>query len=151
MCPKNLCAPLPMCAMTHVLHPPVPHLDLVGIHWTHDPAHDHMIVHHQNLSKILSIAILRVFDDLHMWCQNWCQYVWTSLYQFINFFVNLLHSPAVWFFVIWHLFDIWHIAYYLNHLSPSQGYFIVLVKYYSLKWGIRSSEMRPIRRITRHI
>ena len=49
--------------------------------------------------------ILRVFGHYHMWCQNWHQYVWTSLCQFI-FFVNLLHSPCVWLFDIWHLFDI---------------------------------------------
>ena len=48
--------------------------------------------------------ILRVFGHHHMWRQNWHQYVWTSLCQFI-FFVNLLHSPCVWLFDIWHLFD----------------------------------------------
>ena len=58
---------------------------------------------HQNWSKILSMDILRVFDHHHIWCQNWCQYVWTSLCQFI-FFVNLIHSPCVWLFDIWHLF-----------------------------------------------
>ena len=30
--------------------------------------------------------------------------MWTSLCQF-NFFVNLFHSPCVWLFDIWHLFD----------------------------------------------
>ena len=59
---------------------------------------------HQNWSKILSMDILRVFDHHHIWCQNWHQYVWTSSCQFI-FFVNLLHSPCVWLFDIWHLFD----------------------------------------------
>ena len=59
---------------------------------------------HQNCSKTLSMHILRVFGHHHMWCQNWRQYVWTSLRQFI-FFVNLLHSPCVWLFDIWHLFD----------------------------------------------
>ena len=47
---------------------------------------------------------LNNFGDLHIWCQNWHQYVWTSLCQFI-FFVNLLHSPCVWLFYFWHLFD----------------------------------------------
>ena len=47
---------------------------------------------------------LNNFGDLHIWRQNWYQYVWTSLYQFI-FFVNLLHSLCVWLFDIWHLFD----------------------------------------------
>ena len=61
--------------------------------------------------------------------KNWHQNVWTSLCQFI-FFVNLLHSLCVWFFDIWHLFDnltsFWHfdISFNLNHLSPSQGYFL---------------------------
>ena len=59
---------------------------------------------HQNCPKILSMNILRVFSDHHLWRQNWCQYLWTSLCQF-NFFVNLLHSPGVWIFDIWHLFD----------------------------------------------
>ena len=44
------------------------------------------------------------FGDLHIWHQYWHQYVWTSLCEFI-FFVNLLHSPGVWLFDIWHLFD----------------------------------------------
>ena len=55
---------------------------------------------HQNCSKTLSMPILRVFGDHHMWRQNWHQYVWTSLCQFI-FFVNLLHSLCVWLFDIW--------------------------------------------------
>ena len=59
---------------------------------------------HQNCSKTLSMHILRVFGHHHMWHQNWRQYVWTSLCQFI-FFVNLLHSPCVWLFDMWHLFD----------------------------------------------
>ena len=59
---------------------------------------------HQNCPKILSMKILSVFSDHHLWCQNWCQYLWTSLCQF-NFFVNLLHSLGVSFFDIWHLFD----------------------------------------------
>ena len=59
---------------------------------------------HQNCSKNIFMHILRVFGYHHMWCQNWHQYVWTSLCQFI-LFVNLLHSPWVWLFDIWHLFD----------------------------------------------
>ena len=59
---------------------------------------------HQNCPKILSMNILRVFSDHHLWSQNWHQYLWTSLCQF-NFFVNLLHSLGVWIFDIWHLFD----------------------------------------------
>ena len=59
---------------------------------------------HQNCSKTLSMHILRVFGHHRIWRQNWHQYMWTSLCQF-NFFVNLLHSPCVWLFDIWHLFD----------------------------------------------
>ena len=59
---------------------------------------------HQNCPKILSMNIVRVFSNHHLWHQNWHQYLWTSLCQF-NFFVNLLHSLGVWFFDIWHLFD----------------------------------------------
>ena len=58
---------------------------------------------HQNCPKILSMNILSVFSDHHLW-QNWRQYLWTSLCQF-NFFVNLLHSLGVSFFDIWHFFD----------------------------------------------
>ena len=77
---------------------------------------------HQNCSKTLSMHILRVFGHHHMWRQYWCQHVWTSLCQFI-FFVNLLHSPCVWFFDIWHLFDnltsFWQLDIFLTtwHLS----------------------------------
>ena len=47
LCP---CAQSPMCPIAHVLHDPcsitpVPHLNLVcigNIHWTHDPAHNHI-------------------------------------------------------------------------------------------------------------
>ena len=56
------------------------------------------------LFKNTFYAHLRVFGHHHMWRQNWRQYLWTSLCQFI-FFVNLLHSPCVWLFDIWHLFD----------------------------------------------
>ena len=105
---------------------------------------------HQNCSKTLSMHILGVFGDHHMWRQNWCQNVWTSLCQFI-FFVNLLHSLYVWLFDIWHLFDnltsfwqldifltheqcgTWVMGYIhlthlnLNHLIPSQGYFFTFL------------------------
>ena len=58
-------------------------------------------------------------------------------YVNLFFFVNLLHSLFVWLFDIWHLFwTIWHLfdnltsfwhfdfSFNLNHLSPSQGYFL---------------------------
>ena len=65
----------------------------------------------KTLKMFIESIFLGNFDDLHIWHQNWHQYVWTSLCQFI-FFVNLLHSPDVWLFDIWHLFDnltFWHI------------------------------------------
>ena len=80
---------------------------------------------HQNCPKILSMNILSVFSDHHLWHQNWHQYLWTSLCQF-NFFVNLLHSLGVSFFDIWHLFDkltsFWYFdTFNLNHLSPHRA------------------------------
>ena len=88
----------------------------------------------QNCSKTLSMYILRGFGHHHMWCQNWRQYVWTSLCQFI-FFVNLLHSPCVWLFDIWHLFDkltsfwqldifltTWHLFWYVQQDTWAMGH-----------------------------
>ena len=53
-----------------------------------------------------------------------------NLIMSINFFVNLLHSPAVWLFDIWHVFDnlisFDILTHYLNHLSLSQGYFSLI-------------------------
>ena len=72
---------------------------------------------HQNCLKILSMNILSVFSDHHLWRQNWHQYLWTSLCQF-NFFVNLLHSLGVSFFDIWHLFDNLTSFWYFGSKSP---------------------------------
>ena len=71
----------------------------------------------QNCPKILSMNILSVFSDHHLWRQNWRQYLWTSLCQF-NFFVNLLHSLGVSFFDIWHLFDNLTSFWYFGSKSP---------------------------------
>ena len=38
---------------------------------------------HQNCSKTFSMHILRLFGHHHTWHQNWCQYLWISLCQFI--------------------------------------------------------------------
>ena len=81
---------------------------------------------HQNCSKTLSMNILRVFGHHHMWRQNWCQYVWTSLCQFI-FFVNLLHSPCVWLFDIWHLFDNLTSLWYLDMVDGAMGHMVNVV------------------------
>ena len=85
----------------------VKHLDYGGgsqkINW-HNEVHTYWHQFCPNCQKILSMNILRVFSDHHLWCQNGRQYLWTSLCQF-NFFVNLLHSLGVWIFDIWHLFD----------------------------------------------
>ena len=86
---------------------------------------------HQNCPKILSMNILRVFSDHHMWRQNWHQYLWTSLFQFI--FLRTSSIVQVFdfltfdiFLTTWHLltFDIFLtsfdiLAHYLNHLSSS--------------------------------
>ena len=91
------------------------------------------------------------------WCQFWCHIWWSlktlkmfietifgqfwwpsylmsklmsipvNLIVLIYFFLNLLHSPDVWLFDIWNLFDNLTpfdiLTHYLNHLSPSQDYF----------------------------
>ena len=79
------------------------------INW-HNEVHRHwrqfwrQIWRSSKLPKNTFYEYLRVFSDHHFWCQNWHQYLWTSLCQF-NFFVNLLHSVGVSFFDIWHFFD----------------------------------------------
>ena len=66
---------------------------------------------HQNSSKTLSMHISRVFGHHHMWCQNWHQYVWTSLCQFIFFLwtSSIVHAFDFLTFDIflttWHLCD----------------------------------------------
>ena len=64
----------------------------------------------QNWSKILSIYILRVFGDHDMWCQNWCQYLWTTLCQLIF----LWTSSIVYLFVFWHLTSFWQLDIFLH-------------------------------------
>ena len=54
--------------------------------------------------KISIESVLTNFDDLHRLCDvkigiNMCEP------HYFNFFVNLLHSPSVWFFDIWYIFD----------------------------------------------
>ena len=58
---------------------------------------------HQNCSKTLSMHIMRVFGDHHMWCQK-LTLICVNLIMSI-FFLNLLLSPCIWLFDIWHLFD----------------------------------------------
>ena len=58
---------------------------------------------HQNCSNILSIYILRLFDDHDMWCQNWCQYLWTTLCQLI------FCGPLPVCFYFWHLTSFWQL------------------------------------------
>ena len=65
---------------------------------------------HQNCSKTLSMHILRVFGHHHMWHQNWCQYVWTSLCEFIFLWTSsIVHVFGFLTFDIflttWHLFN----------------------------------------------
>ena len=88
--------------------------------------------------KPLKMCIEIVFEQF--WWPSYLTSKLTSicvnLIMWINFFVNLLHSLCVWLFDIWHLFNIltsfWHMTSFwhfdiflnLNHLSPSQGYFL---------------------------
>ena len=65
---------------------------------------------HQNCSKTLSMHILRVFGHHHMWHQNWHQYVWTSLCQFIFLWTSSIVHVFDFltfdiFLTTWHLFD----------------------------------------------
>ena len=92
---------------------------------------------HQNCPKILSMNILSVFSDHHLWCQNWCQYLWTSLCQF-NFFVNLLHSLGVSFFdidIFWQL-DIflttWHLLIFWEQIAHGPPYPMWLIPLYPI-------------------
>ena len=101
-------------------------------------------VHRKYFWTILVTFIFDVKLDI-----NICE----SYYVNLLVFVNLLHSPEIWLFwhlstwhlfdnltsfwhfdiflTFWHLFDIltscWHfdIFFNLNHLSPSQGYFLI--------------------------
>ena len=68
---------------------------------------------HQNCSKTLSMHILRVFGHHHMWRQNWHQYVWTSLCQFIFLWTSSIVHVFDFltfdiFLTTWHLF--WHMG-----------------------------------------
>ena len=65
---------------------------------------------HQNCSKTLSMHILRVFGHHHMWHQNWHQYVWTSLCEFIFLWTSSIVHVFDFltfdiFLTTWHLFD----------------------------------------------
>ena len=92
---------------------------------------------HQNCPKILSMNILRVFSDHHLWRQNWHQYLWTSLCQF-----NFLWTSSIVkvfefltfdiFLTTWHFFDnltsFWHFdTFNLNHLSPHRAIYYVWI------------------------
>ena len=75
---------------------------------------------HQNCSKTLSMHILRVFGHHHMWRQNWHQYVWTSLCQFIFLWTSsIVHVFD--FLTTWHLFDnltsFWQLNIFLGHMG----------------------------------
>ena len=64
----------------------------------------------QNCSKTLSMNILSIFGHHHMRHQNWHQYVWTSLCQFIflctSSIVHVFNFLTFDIFLTtWHLFD----------------------------------------------
>ena len=81
---------------------------------------------HQNCPKILSMHTLRVFGYHHMWYQNWCQYVWTSLCQFI--FCELSIVQVFDFLTIDIFLTTWHHLIfccqitYVPHYSWEQGW-----------------------------
>ena len=75
----------------------------------------------QILTLILTsnMKVTKIAQNEGFW---WPSYVTSKLTSIsvnlivsIYFFVNLLHSPGVWFFDIWHLFDnltsFWHLTY----------------------------------------
>ena len=69
-----------------------------------------------------------IFDQFwcHMWHQNWHQYVCEPHYVNL-FFVNLLHSPGVWFFDI--PYDIfWHFDTSLRPPQPITGLFFFAIQ-----------------------
>ena len=86
---------------------------------------------HQNCSKTLSMHILRVCGHHHMWHQNWHQYVWTSLCQFIFLWASSIVYVFDFltldiFLTTWHLFDnltsFWHFR--LKPPQPVTGLFL---------------------------
>ena len=84
----------------------------------------------QKLSKCAKKVFLNNFGDLHIWHQNWRHYVWTSLCEFIFLWTSSIVCVLDFltfdiFLTFWHLIDILT-SFNLNHLSPSQGYFLFL-------------------------
>ena len=81
---------------------------------------------HQNCSKILSMHTLRVFGYHHMWYQNWCQYVWTSLCQFIFCELSIVQvfnfSTTDIFLTTWYHFTFCCPITYVPHYSWEQGW-----------------------------
>ena len=81
---------------------------------------------HQNCSKILSMHTLRVFGYHHMWYQNWCQYVWTSLCQFIFCELSIVQvfdfSTIDIFLTTWHHLTFCFPITYVPHYSWEQGW-----------------------------
>ena len=74
---------------------------------------------HQNCPKILSMNISRVFSDHHMWRQNWRQYLWTSLCQFIFLWTSSIVQVFDFltfdiFFTTWHLLTFWYITWTIS-------------------------------------
>ena len=81
---------------------------------------------HQNCSKTLSMHILRGFGHHHMWHQNWRQYVWTSLCQFIFLWTSSIVHVFDFltfdiFLTTWRLFDnltsFWQLNIFLGHMG----------------------------------
>ena len=81
---------------------------------------------HQIGSKVLSMHTLRVFGYHHMWYQNWCQYVWTSLCQFIFCELSIVQvfdfSTTDIFLTNWHHLTFYCPITYVPHYSWEQGW-----------------------------
>ena len=103
---------------------------------------------HQNCSKTLSMHILRVFGHHHMWRQNWRQYVWTSLCQFIFLWTSSIVHVFDFltfdiFLTTWHLFDsltsfdnltfFWHIG---NRTHGQRGIIFNIKDRDGVPWGM---------------
>ena len=91
---------------------------------------------HQNCSKTLSMHILRVFGHHHMWCQNWCQYVWTSCEFIFLWTSSIVHVFDFLTFDIflttWHFFDIWA----TGHMGKGVSWLILKIEMgYLGGWG----------------
>ena len=81
--------------------------------------------------KMCIESVLNNFGDLHIWRQNWRQYVWTSLCQLFFLWTSSLvyvfdFLTSFWqldiFLTIWHLFDTWAMQHMANGAHGQWGH-----------------------------